>query len=165
MNFAFKCVSGRGPPFVVLLHTEEAPSAAKWESYVVALTEMLARETGVVHVFVATDGGGPNSSQRSRLAQVVSRGATQALTHVFTDDLLVRSIVAAFRMLTRAYAIAHAPRTFASVCVEYGFTPQTVIDEFNECQRSFPPVKMLQDFEASVRASHPRAGGTPPAGP
>ena len=41
-----------------------------------------------------TDGGGPNSEQRNQLARVVSGGVNQALTHVFTNDVLVRGVSA-----------------------------------------------------------------------
>ena len=56
--------------FFVLLHTAAPPEAEAWSAYLDALRRNLPEGTGRTHVFVATDGGGPDLAQRRSLAAV-----------------------------------------------------------------------------------------------
>jgi hypothetical protein len=105
---------------------------------------MLSTIDGRVHAFIATDGGGPNAAQRKELAQVVSQGRADMLSHIFTKDPFIRGIVTAFRWISGARAVAHLPSAFASVCAESDLAAADVLRELESAQQDFPPVEVLR---------------------
>jgi hypothetical protein len=137
--------------YLVLLHTAEEPRLEEWREYVRAVQTALDGATERVYAFVATDGGGPNATQRRLLADVVMRGGVGAQTHVFTTDLFIRSVVTAFSWIARPGASAHAPRDFAHVCRMCGVAAQEVIYEFSALQREFPRVFTLARIIEGLR--------------
>lgn len=145
---AFSFRSGRqaGRSFFVLLHTAAPPEKAGWDAYLDALRLSLPESRGRTHVFVATDGGGPDAAQRRSLATVLARG--DALTHVFTTELLVRGIVTAFRWIGGS-AIAYHPREFAGVCAEVGHSPAEVLSKLELAQSDLASVAALTLMRAA----------------
>jgi hypothetical protein len=49
--------------YVVLLHTAAAPDEAEWQAYVDAVRAIVLASATEVHVFIATDGGGPDAGR------------------------------------------------------------------------------------------------------
>jgi hypothetical protein len=143
-SLAFRqCSTAGGKTYVVLLHTAAAPDEAEWKAYVDAVRAMVMVSVTEVHVFIATDGGGPDARQRRDLAAVVARGSHDTVTHVFTTDAFVRAIVAAFRWIAGARAFAYAPHEFSDVCRRYGLSHLAVLKSFAEIQASLPKITTL----------------------
>lgn len=156
-TFAFR--SGKAnAPYFVLLHTEEDPEQDDWAEYVRAIGVMVASEGRHVHAFVATDGGGPNASQRQELASVV-QGSRGAVTHVFTTNSFVRGIVTAFRWVAGARALAHHPREFLEVCERCNVSPYEVLADFGAAQKSLPRIEVLDQLVGSVNPARVSEGG------
>jgi hypothetical protein len=126
--------------FFVLLHTSARPDAATWNAYLGALRMRLHQSQGMMHVFVATDGGGPDAAQRQALTVALS--GRDARTHVFTTDLLVRGIVTAFRWIGGS-AIAYDPNDFVSACQTTEHSPANVLGAMNLAQNKLAPVATL----------------------
>ena len=143
-TLAFRlCTTGKRP-YLVLLHNEQEPDAAEWHAYVRTVRDTLATNEGRVHAFIATDGGGPNAAQRKELAQVVTQGGADMLSHIFTKDPFIRGIVTAFRWISGARAVAHLPSAFVSACEECGHSPAEVLRELESVQNEFARVDVLQ---------------------
>ena len=138
--------------FFVLLHTAAPPEAEAWSAYLDALRRNLPEGTGRTHVFVATDGGGPDLTQRRSLAAVFAQ--RDALTHVFTTDLLVRGIVNAFRWMGGS-AIAYQPREFPRVCAVVGHSPATVLSLLDAAASALKPVAILAQMHAAFASEPP----------
>ncbi len=147
--FKFRSATRGERPYLVLLHTAEVPADDEWSAYVDALSHTLALARGRVHAFVATDGGGPNAAQRQRLAHAMTRG--DAITHIFTTDVVPRGILTAFRWVSRAQAAAYVPRDFPSVCEMCGLQASDVLQDFRLSASDFPEVKTLAMLERAVR--------------
>jgi hypothetical protein len=128
----------------VLLHNQGVPHARGWNAYVDAIEKLLATSRSRVHVFVATDGGGPDPAQRRALARAFERG--DALTHVFTNDVVVRGIVTAFRWIAGTRAVAHQPRDFGRVCGEAGHDSAEVLACMSAAQSDLEPVALLSEL-------------------
>jgi hypothetical protein len=143
-TLAFRRSSGPGHPFMVLLHDARVPDPLEWKSYLEALGATLAIAKAQVHVFIATDGGGPNAAQRKELAAVLERGPADALSHIFTTDAFVRGIVTAFRWIARARAVAHTPTELALACSACRHSASDVLAELAALQESFTPVETLR---------------------
>ena len=138
--------------FFVLLHTAAPPEAEGWNAYLDALRRTLPERIGRTHVFVATDGGGPNPAQRRSLATVFAE--RDALTHVFTTDLLVRGIVNAFRWMGGS-AIAYQPREFPRVCPVVGHSPTAVLSLLDSAQSELKSVAILAQLHAALASEPP----------
>jgi hypothetical protein len=151
-TLAFQLCTSSSPRYVALLHTAEEPRHEEWKAYVAAAQELLAGAESRVYAFVVTDGGSPNALQRRMLADVVMRGNLGLQTHVFTTNLLVRSVVTAFSWIAKPGAVAHAPRDFANVCQMCGLSAQDVIPRFGALQRSIPKVFALERVIESLGA-------------
>ena len=143
-TLAFRLCSTGKQPYLLLLHNEREPDAAEWHAYVRTVRATLATADRRIHAFIATDGGGPNAPQRKELAQVVSEGQADMLSHIFTRDPFVRGIVTAFRWISGARAVAHLPNAFVRVCEESGHSPAEVLREFERMQEEFARVDVLQ---------------------
>jgi hypothetical protein len=139
------------PPYLVLLHSSLPPDVAEWQDYVRTMSRALGGTSGMVHAFVATDGGGPDAAQRRELAEVLKQGPGVSLTHVFTTDAFVRGIVTAFHWIAKARAVAHLPKDFREVCIASGVSPEHVLDDLMELQKSFPRVETLMQVEHSMQ--------------
>jgi hypothetical protein len=151
-TLAFRICGTPAAPYLVLLHTAEAPKLEEWREYVRAMQEALSGASQRVYAFVATDGGSPNATQRRLLADVVVKGSG-AQTHVFTTDVFIRSVVTAFSWIAKPGASAHAPRDFSAVCIASGLSPQDVVREFGGLQKSFPRVLTLDRVIETMRAA------------
>jgi hypothetical protein len=145
---------------LLLLHGAQQPSATEWSAYVQAVESALPSAKGTLHIFVATDGGAPNAAQRKQLAEAFDRSAPPGLTHVFSTSAFVRGVVTAFSWMTRSHALAHAPRDFASVCVESRLDAASVLGDLLRLQDTFIAVQVLGQIQHlhARRASLPRRG-------
>ena len=152
-TLAFRRSSKAASPYLVLLHTASKPDAAEWTRYVATVSATLAAHRGTMHVFIATDGGGPDASQRKELAQVVANSSAEALSHIFTTDAFIRGIVTAFRWISKARAAAHLPSDLAAVCAELGHASKDVLDDFALVQKTLPTVRTLAIIEKAFCAS------------
>lgn len=152
MDFTFRRGTYGNRDYFVLLHNEAVPEADRWDSYLEAISRSLAGSTSRTHVFVATDGGGPDPAQRKALARVFERG--DALTHVFTTDVVVRGIVTAFRWIAGTRAVSHQPQDFGRTCIEVGHDPAAVLACMEDAQIDMPPVAMI----AQMRRGAPLSG-------
>ena len=152
--FTFRRTQRSDRTFFVLLHTSAAPDAAGWDAYVDALRQSLPESKGRMHLFVATDGGGPNPEQRRSLATALAHVDT--LTHVFTTGLVVRSIVTAFRWLGGS-ACAYHPNEFPRACLEAGHSPGDVLSLFTEAQCDLSAVATLRLMRVACASDHPRS--------
>jgi hypothetical protein len=97
-----------------------------------------------VNVFIVTDGGNPNAGQRKDLATVVAGAPRDAVTHVFTMDPFVRAVVSTFRWIGGARAFAYQPIEFGNVCARCGVSPDDIMNDFADVQKSLPEVLMLR---------------------
>jgi hypothetical protein len=143
-TLAFRQGSTAEKTYFVLLHTAAAADEAEWQAYVHAVRTAVLASATEIHVFIATDGGGPDAAQRRDLAAVVARGSHDTLTHVFTNDAFVRAVVAAFRWIAGARAFAYAPLEFSSVCGRCGFSHVDILKSFADVQESLPRVTTLR---------------------
>ena len=133
---------------VVVLHTSASPDVTEWRNYVNAIERKLRADGSFAHVFVATDGGGPDAAQRTELANVVG---SRAQTRVFTNSPHPRRMVAAFGWNAGARAEAHSPEAFAEVCSTAGFKPLFVLSMLKALQPDLPPVELLESLTASFQ--------------
>lgn len=140
----FRHSESRGQSYFVLIHSREQPDQAEWKAYMQALDQLLQAERRLLHVFVATDGGGPNAAQRKALSHLIADSPGDALTHVFTTERLVRGVVTAFRWITRAQAIAYTPEELPHVCDEYKVALRDVTRDFTRVQAVFQRVQTLE---------------------
>lgn len=76
----------------VLAHTQDGPDAAEWNAYLDDL-ERRATNVGAVRTLVVTEGGGPDTRQRTRLNEILAGAPT--LAAIVTDSLVARGIVTA----------------------------------------------------------------------
>ena len=153
--FSFRRAQNPDRAVFVLLHTSAPPEPAGWDAYLEALRESLPGKKGCTHLFVATDGGGPGPEQRRNLATVLAHVDT--LTHVFTTDLVVRSIVTAYRWLGGS-ARAYHPSEFPRACLEASHSPMDTLSLFAEVQCDLSPVatlKLMRAASANHRVSTP----------
>lgn len=154
-TLAFQLCKSSSPRYAVLLHTAEEPRHEEWKAYVNAIQELLTGADARVYAFVVTDGGSPNALQRRMLADVVMRGKIGAQTHVFTTNLLVRSVVTAFSWIAKPGATAHAPRDFMHVCRMCGLSAQEIVERFGALQRTIPKVftleRVIETFHARTK--------------
>jgi hypothetical protein len=155
--FAFAAGTAAQHRYFVLLHTAEPPEAEIWQAYVEAVAATLARTEERVHAFVVTDGGGPDASQRKKLADAFARG--DAMTHVFTTNVFVRGIVTAFRWIAQARATAYAPAELAVTCTACGVPARDVIADLVKLQGTMPTVRALE----LVQGGSARKSGRPNA--
>ncbi|HEX5660551.1 MAG TPA: hypothetical protein VFX59_25330 [Polyangiales bacterium] len=153
-TLAFQQGAGRGADYLILLHTSAAPDVAEWKAYVDQVGRTMSTARGVLSVFVATDGGGPNAAQRKLLTETFSRGPGDALTHVFTTSAFVRGIVTTFRWVARAPAVAHVPRDFSAVCAACALDPAAVLSDLLAVQKRFASVRIVEQIEHYYR--HPK---------
>ncbi len=152
-DFAFRSRADAQRAYFVLLHTSRAPDASTWCRYAEALAELLVRSKHTVHVFAATDGGGPDPGQRRALADAFAMDRRGAMTHVFTTSSFTRGIVTAFHWVARARAVAHHPDKFPSVCEQCGVPAPAVLGDLLVLQRRLPPVALLAQIERATQAS------------
>ncbi|MEY4511216.1 MAG: hypothetical protein RLZZ450_3338 [Pseudomonadota bacterium] len=153
-TLAFQQGSGKGPDYLVLLHTSAAPDVAEWKAYVDQVGRAMSTAKGALSVFVATDGGGPDAAQRRLLTETFSRGPGDALTHVFTTNAFVRGIVTTFRWVARAPAVAHTPSGFSAVCAACELDPAEVLSDLLAVQKRFASVRIVEQIERYHR--HPK---------
>lgn len=151
-TLAFRPCKSPNGNYILLLHTAEAPATVEWRAYVAGVQSLLAESSGLVHAFVATDGGSPNAIQRRLLADAVMRG-TAMHTHVFTTDVFIRSVVTAFSWIAKPGASAHAPREFAKVCGDCAISVPDAVRELQELQKTFPKVMTLERMIEVSKAS------------
>jgi hypothetical protein len=151
-TLAFRRSSSAEKRYLVLIHNASAPDAAEWQAYVREMDRTLAEAVGTVHAFVVTDGGGPDAVQRRELADIFGQRHCSNLTHVFTNDMVVRAIVTAFRWIGRAHAVAHLPSAFPFVCAECGLSAVEVLHDFREAEKELGRVRMLQQLEDALQS-------------
>lgn len=78
---------------VIVVQNTVAPTQEEWDGYVANIQKLVALPNAVG--LALTDGGGPNSRQRSQINAVV--GSRKALSAVVTSSMAVRGIVTALR--------------------------------------------------------------------
>jgi hypothetical protein len=81
---------------LVFVNLDQTPTDAEWASYHFVATEV-AREHGMVRIFVATEGGAPTAKQR-RIAGERST-SVKSRTAVVTDRFVARAAVTALAWL------------------------------------------------------------------
>jgi hypothetical protein len=149
-TFAFHSSVDAHYAYFVLLHTAGAPDATTWSRYVAALAELIAKLKTTVHVFAATDGGGPDPGQRQALAAAFALDRHGAMTHVFTTSAVTRGIVTAFHWVARSRAVAHHPDAFPLVCGQCRVPAHAVLDDLLDLQKTLPPVTLLAQLERAA---------------
>ena len=148
MDFTFRRGTYGTKTYFVLLHSGAVPEAHRWDAYLEAIARSLAQSASRTHIFVATDGGGPDPAQRQALARVFEQG--DALTHVFTNDIVVRGIVTAFRWIAGTRAVAHQPQDFGRTCVEVGHDPAAVLACMDDAQVDMAKVAIIAQLRSSA---------------
>jgi hypothetical protein len=142
--------STAGPLYFVLLHTPAEPDPEEWSAYLRVLRNKVTPEAKPVHVFVATDGGGPNAAQRQDLAHLADRPDRGPVMHVFTNETFARVIVSAFTWIAGARATAHAPAEFPAVCTELGLSPADVLFDLIVAERAIPKTRVMRFMNDAV---------------
>jgi hypothetical protein len=103
-TIAFTSVDG----LLVLCHSSAAPSDEEWETWI-------ARESRYEHrgILISTEGGAPNSRQRSRVAdKAPKRGGLRPPVALLTDSAIIRSVMTAFAwILGKEQPMKAFPRT------------------------------------------------------
>lgn len=124
-NMAHFRVELRGRPIYVALHTRITPSDAEWRAWTRSL-EDYAKESGGdlgrSANLVITDGGSPNTSQRTAVNNIVALGASLPPVAVITSSLLVRTIVRAFTIFNEKLRV-FAPDAVREAAEHVGITP------------------------------------------
>jgi hypothetical protein len=69
---------------------------------------------------------------------------------VFTNDIVVRGIVTAFRWIAGTRAVAHQPQDFGRTCVEVGHDPAAVLASMEDAQVDMEPVAMIAEMRRSA---------------
>lgn len=148
-TIAFRRGSAPGRPYLVLVHTAEAPRHDEWNEYLRLVGSTLAEVKMPLHIFIATDGGGPDATQRKDLATLVKSGSREGFSHIFTTSGLVRGIVTAFRWIVGAHATAHHPSEFALVTSREGYEPSHVLGDLLALQALLAPLATVHLIEQS----------------
>lgn len=152
-TFAFRSSRDAQHAYFVLLHTAAAPDTTTWSQYVEALAGLIVHSKTTVHVFAATDGGGPDPGQRRVLAEAFALDRRGAMTHVFTTSAFTRGIVTAFHWVARSRAVAHDPEAFPLICEQCRAPARAVLDDLFVLQESLPPVALLGQLDRAVSSS------------
>ena len=95
------------PRTVVLVHARENPTDEEWRAYVDALRNWVDRVGERLVSLVVTEGGGPNTVQRTDLNDTLLKAHGSFATAVITDSRVVRGMVTAmswFNSGIRAFA-------------------------------------------------------------
>jgi hypothetical protein len=103
-SIAFTGVEG----LLVLCHSSASPSDEEWDAWI-------ARESRGDHrgILISTEGGAPNSRQRSRVADKTgNRGSVRPPVALLTDSAIIRSVMTAFAwILGKDQPMKAFPRT------------------------------------------------------
>jgi hypothetical protein len=100
-------VHGTSGELAIALHTAAPPSRDEWDEWMQALRSIPAQRLSVLAV---TDGGGPNTVQRSEFIKYL-KGARIRIA-VVSDALIVRGIVTAISWFTDGIRL-FSPDAFA----------------------------------------------------
>lgn len=142
-------VTVREAPYLIVLHTAQAPDAEEWRSCIVAGEAAAKIARGAMHAFVITDGGGPDSAQRKELARALLGLHIQLSAHVFTNSARVRGISTALRWMKLSTPDVYRPGEFAAVCADCSVSPQHVLRECLALQAELPPIALLAEIAAA----------------
>jgi hypothetical protein len=86
---------------LVLKESKEAPSDEEWDDFLLAL-KTLRKRGSEIRGLIVTDGGGPSSSQRVRLKEVLQGAAIRSA--VVSDSIKVRFIASAIMLISKNHA-------------------------------------------------------------
>jgi hypothetical protein len=150
-TLAFHSSVYTGTPYIIVLHTIAAPDPAEWDAFVSAVSAVMTSATETVCAFAVSEGGGPTSAQRRALADAFGQGKTLPRTHVFTNSAFVRGIVTAIEWMKSFPIQAHSPDSFASVCVECGLSPGTLLADYLKLAEQLPPLAVVEQLKRSVQ--------------
>jgi hypothetical protein len=111
-SIAFTAVDG----LLVLCHSSASPSDEEWDVWI-------ARQAPGEHrgILISTEGGAPNSRQRSRVAEKTSsRGGVRPPVALLTDSAIIRSVMTAFAWILGKDQLMKAfPRMAVAEAVEW----------------------------------------------
>jgi len=93
-----------GGSLMVLRENKTTPSDADWDAFLAELTAQRPNFKNL-RIVVFTDGGGPSSAQRKRLA--VALGGEAVRVAVVTESATVRFIVSSIALLNKSIATYH----------------------------------------------------------
>lgn len=105
---------------MLVRETREAPTDAEWEGGLRVLEETIAK-VSKPRMLVVTDGGGPTSAQRERLAEVL--GGRVFRVAVVSDSVKVRFIVASLALLNPEIS-TFSRRELAKAYQHVGLSPE-----------------------------------------
>ena len=132
----------------VWLHTEQDPPAAPWAEALARIADLKARLGGDVsniRMMVVTDGGAPNSSQRSELfAQLLDGKAKTTVVTTVLSNRLKRGIATAIFWLNPNFR-AFGPEQFTQALTYLDLVAHegTVISALQQLQKVVSPTKTL----------------------
>ncbi len=95
------------PRTAVLVHTRDTPGDDEWRTYLAALKARLDQQGKSVVSLVVTEGGGPNTVQRTDMNEALLKDGGSFSTAVVTESRVARGIVTAmswFNSGIRAFA-------------------------------------------------------------
>ena len=148
-------VTDREAPYLIVLHTAQAPDAEEWRNCIAAGEAAAATARGTLHAFVITDGGGPDSKQRKELAKAIAGLGVHLSAHVFTNSARVRGISTALRWMNLSTPDVYRPGEFAALCADVRVSPSHVLRECFALQAELPPIALLEQIAAAhLRGSH-----------
>lgn len=124
MAFSLLTVGGRR--ISIALHTKRAPSDDEWRDWIALLDQVgpevqwdLARAPNLVF----TDGGAPDTSQRTAVNMRVAQGKTLPAVAVVTQSMLVRVMARGFSIFNPSVRV-FAPEDLDGAVAHVGFAPR-----------------------------------------
>lgn len=123
-------IGSEGLFVLVTVHNASAPSTEDWAEWVVVCEQALKDTRGDLASagnLVVTDGGAPNSEQRTRITQVLADAYTQPRVAVVTDSGIVRVAARAFALFNRDTRV-FAPAQFGEA-VDHVRCPRSALPE------------------------------------
>lgn len=82
------------PKTAVLVHSRDNPTNEEWRSYLTAMVGHMEARNGDLVSLIVTDGGGPNTVQRTDMNEMLVKGRS-INTAVVTESRAARGIVTA----------------------------------------------------------------------
>jgi hypothetical protein len=86
---------------LVLRESKDTPSDEEWDGFLAALTG-LRKRVSELRALVVTDGGGPSSSQRTRIKDALAGAAIRSA--VVSDSIKIRFIASAIMLISKNHA-------------------------------------------------------------
>jgi serine/threonine protein kinase len=136
-NMAYLAEEVGAQTVLLALHTARAPSDDEWRGWV-AMIETIANDNRFdlarTSNLVITDGGAPNTAQRTLVNTLIAQGKTLPAVAVVTSSMIVRSMIRGFSIFNPNIAV-FAPVQIAKAAEFLGLTKADVPPLIASCEK------------------------------